>query len=255
MIGMLHPIPPLACPVRPFLSRPGDWRYHTPHRERSVLVLAVLLSIGFHSALLLGFNRRAPPPRPVLATGEDIIQLALPDLPEEEKEVPVEALNDDQDEAPPGVNVPMLADQPMVVPVDAFVQPLDLRPKVETDLITAGLKSIPVNIARGASGARLGKVFEIGDLDREPKPIVQPSPRFPAELAKLYDSSVVELEFIITSKGEVVNPSVLSSAHRRFEEAAIQGVLKWKFRPGLKGGRAVNTRVRITINFHAAKTD
>lgn len=263
MVGTTYPFIPIAQPAtlpagrpRPVQARSGDWKYSTLRRERSVVALAVLFSIGFHVVLLLGFNRRPAPARVTHGTDEAIIQMVLPEIPEEEKEKPVEALNDESNEAPPGVSVPMLADQPTLVPVDAFVQPLDFRPKIDTDLSTAGLKSIPVNIARaGAGGAKLGKVFEIGDLDREPKPIVQPPPRFPRELVKIYDSSVVQLEFIITSKGEVVNPSAISSADRRFEDAAIEGVQKWKFRPGLKGGRPVNTRVRIAINFRVTKED
>lgn len=180
--------------------------------------------------------------------------MTLPDMPEEEKEKPVESLDNDNSEAPAGINVPMLTDLPTLVPVDAFVQPLDFRPKVDTDLSAAGLTSIPVNIARGgAGGAKLGKIFEIGDLDREPRPIVQPAPRFPAELTKLYTASTVVLEFIITAKGEVVNPKPISSEARRFEDAAIEGVLKWKFRPGMKAGRPVNTRVRISINFRVTE--
>jgi len=31
--------------------------------------------------------------------------------------------------------------------------------------------------------------------------------------------------------------------------AAVTGVLKWKFRPGMKSGRRVNSRVAVPINF------
>ena len=47
----------------------------------------------------------------------------------------------------------------------------------------------------------------------------------------------------------IASPYVISSEVRRFEEAALAGVLKWKFRPGYRGGRAVNTRTQIAIHF------
>jgi protein TonB len=66
-------------------------------------------------------------------------------------------------------------------------------------------------------------------------------------MRKEYPESTVVLEFIINTKGEVLMPHALSAQNRRFEEAAITGVLKWKFKPGYKVGRPVNTRTRITI--------
>ena len=40
------------------------------------------------------------------------------------------------------------------------------------------------------------------------------------------------------------------SSQREFEQPAMQAVLKWQFRPGRKGGRAVNTRVQQVITFN-----
>jgi protein TonB len=61
--------------------------------------------------------------------------------------------------------------------------------------------------------------------------------------------ATVVMGFIITNKGDVVAPNVISSDHNRFSEAAIRAVEKWRFRPGYKGGRAVNTRTQISIYF------
>ena len=110
--------------------------------------------------------------------------------------------------------------------------------------------SVPTNVARNSGSAeRLGKIFDVSQLDRQPEPTVRPSPIFPAELKKEYPESTVTLEFIITSRGDVVAPTVIASEHGRFSEAAIRAVEKWKFRPGSKGGRPVNTRTQIAINF------
>ena len=38
-------------------------------------------------------------------------------------------------------------------------------------------------------------------------------------------------------------------SQREFESAAVQAVSKWKFKPGRKGGRAVNTHMQVPIVF------
>ena len=60
----------------------------------------------------------------------------------------------------------------------------------------------------------------------------------------------VVVEFIINSNGDVTQTQVVRSSHREFEVPAMQAVQKWKFKPGRKGGRAVNTRVSQLIEFN-----
>ena len=130
------------------------------------------------------------------------------------------------------------------------MQPLDFTPALPTNLDGLRLSVIPTNVARNSGSAeRLGKIFDVAQLDHQPEPPFRPSPVFPPELKKEYPESSVRLEFIITSRGEVVAPTVLSAQHNRFAEAALRAVEKWKFRPGYKTGRPVNTRTQITINF------
>jgi protein TonB len=191
----------------------------------------------------------------VRVADEPVIQMIMPDL-EEEKIDPVEALGNEQPPEAPTVSVPMLADLPTVVPIDAFVQPLDLTPPVPAKLDAVRLSAIPVNPARNSGVAeRLGKIFDVAQLDRQPEPTVRPSPLFPPELKRVYSESVVRLEFIITSKGDVVATSVISSDHSRFAAEAVRAVEKWKFRPGFKAGRPVNTRTQIAINFRVLSDD
>jgi periplasmic protein TonB len=208
-----------------------------------------LSSVGLHALALYGFNHRAPPRRAALVDEGPIIQLVMPDLKDDE-EKPIESLDNDDSMESPAIAVPMLADIPTIVPLNAFVQPLDFTPALPTNLDSVRLSAVPVNIARGsATGAKLGQIFDVSQLDRQPQAIFQPAPVFPFELRKEYTEATVVLGFIITTKGEVVNPYVISSGVRRFEDAAVEGVVKWKFRPGMKAGRPVNTRTQITIQF------
>ncbi len=235
--------------------RPGLWKYETLNRSTGVVVLAVFVSVGLHAAALLGFNHRAPKARPVVVDDGPLIQMEMPDLHEDE-EKPVESLDDSEPMDSPAIAVPMLADVPTIVPVNAFVQPLDFTPQLNVDPNTVRMNAIPVNIARGSGTAeKLGKIFDVSQLDRQPQAVFQPAPSFPTELRNEFPESAVTLEFIINTKGEVLMPRAVSARHRRFEEAAINGVLKWKFKPGYKGGRPVNTRTQITIMFRVTGAD
>jgi protein TonB len=230
-------------------DRPGLWKYERVTRSRSVVALSILASVGLHAFALLGFNHPAPPPRPVLVDDGPLIQMTMPDLKDDE-EKPVENLGEEEAMPDPGITVPMLADVLTIVPVDAFVQPLDFTPKLDVDPNAVRLAAIPVNIARGSGAAeKIGKIFDVSQLDRQPQPVFQPAPAFPPELRREYPECTVVVGFIINAKGEVVAPYIISSEVRRFEAAALTGVMRWKFKPGYKGGRAVNTRTQIAIYF------
>ncbi len=231
----------------------GRWKYRTLHRSRWILAFSILFSIGLHAFALLGFNQRPAMTKQASMRDDPVIQMTMPNL-EEEKIDPVDALGEEQPPENPAIAVPMLADLPTLVPIDSFVQPLDFTPALTANLDAVRLSVIPTNVARN-SGAmeRLGKIFDVSQLDRQPEAIVQPSPVVPPELMKVYPESTVKLEFIITSRGEVAAPCVITSEHGRFADAAIRAVDKWKFRPGFKAGRPVNTRTQITIHFIVTK--
>lgn len=244
-----HPIEYIAGHRRPTAPPAGQWKYRTLNRSPGVVALSIFMSIGLHALALLGFNHRAPPARTMAVDDGPLVQMTMPDLSDDE-EKPVESLDDSEAMEAPAIAVPMLADIPTIVPVNAFVQPLDFTPALTVDPNSIRMSAIPVNIARGSGQvAKLGKIFDISQLDRQPQALFQPAPNFPMELKNDYLESFVTLEFIINTKGEVLAPRAIASQHRRFEEAAIIGVLKWKFKPGYKGGRPVNTRTQITIMF------
>lgn len=258
MLDTIHALPATDVMKRPskplstaILSSPrfapGTWRYDGCGNPRGTLILAIFVSIGLHVLFLYGFNQK---PKAVRATApvEEIIQIAMPDLEEEEPDK-VEELSDASDDQTPVVAVPQLADVPSSVTVSTFVQPLQVSPQIADNLNAAKVAKIPISATRAQKIANLGKVFEISQLDRPPQPIAQPAPTFPYSLRQQVSEAKVTLEFIVDSNGEVVAPMVTDSTHHGFDDAAIIGVSKWKFRPGMKAGRKVNTRVRQAITF------
>lgn len=229
----------------------GDWKYDALKRSRLPLLLAIGISLAMHGVFIFGFNAKPQKVHAVQAEQVELIQMTMPPI-EEEKSEKVEELVDQADE-PPAVAVPQLADLPSSVSVSNFVQPLQYTPDVSANLANAKVSQIPVHVGRGGKGlSSLGTIFEISQLDRVPTPIMQPAPVFPYALKQSVDQAQVVVEFIVDANGDVVAPFVVSSTHNGFNEAATSGVAKWKFKPGMKAGKKVNTRVRAPVNFFVA---
>jgi protein TonB len=229
-------------------SRAGDWHYYGLPKTARISWVAILFSLSVHGLVLWGGGER-PALRPVVVVKDDpIIQMVMPQL-DEEEEKPVEEL-EEQVELDPGVVVPRLVDLPSSVDLkNAFVQPLDMSVSLQTGLDTGKLTSIPLKIATGRQGGGMKDLFNISQLDRVPEPIVQQSPQFPIQLKKEIERAEVVVEFIVDSKGDTRDVRVVSSTHPGFEYAAVEGVGKWRFRPGMKTGRKVNTRMMVPIRF------
>jgi periplasmic protein TonB len=62
-------------------------------------------------------------------------------------------------------------------------------------------------------------------------------------------SATVVVEFIVDADGRVLEPAVTETTHTAFNDAAVAGVARWKFRAGQRGGRKVNVRMRVPIQF------
>lgn len=258
-VGGVRPARLPASGVRPSPARvdvkkltPSDlaFRYRgVPPQPKSFHVVALLFSAALHAGLLLGFNQHVAPKKVALAKDEPTAILIMPDLsePEEEK---LSELGDDE-AAVPTVQVPMLQDVPLSIPVSAsFTQLIDPTVPTKIEGAAASVMAIPVNIQRGRPDtSKIKDLFNIADLDRKPEPIVQTPPVFPYELKQSVSEAQVRVGFIVTSRGDVIMPYIISSSDRGFERATLEAVVKWKFKPGVRGGRKVNTRVEQPIDF------
>jgi protein TonB len=226
----------------------GAWRYRPPHSSRQTLALALLLSASFHLVVFFGFGRH----RQVVRAKEPeviAVRLEMPILKELEEPDPLV-----RDDAPPPDNsayAPALPDAPtrLALPTD-FVQAIDLASLVPSPDLTSKVFVIPEHIRHaGKIGDGLGNIFNLADLDRVPEPLVQPSPVFPPSLKREVDQARVVVEFVVDTQGRVVDPMVVDTTHNGFDAAAVAGVARWKFRPGVRAGRNVNTRMQVPIIF------
>lgn len=212
-----------------------------------MLTLAALSS-GLVHFLFLSWVPPRLPPAPIAADPPSVIEITMPPVEEEVYEA-VEALGDGTDE--PGLAPPQLADVPSVQ-VTAFMQPLQPPPPPGMS-VGKGLGTIPVGRFGSGLGKGMANLFDVKNLDQAPVPRATVPPDYPYEMRRQAVAGTVDLEYIIDAEGSVVAVAVLGSSHPEFEPAAVSAVRKWKYRPGRKGGRAVNTRVQQTLRFNLEK--
>lgn len=215
---------------------------------RKDLIIGIVISICIHVAFLYG-EKLIPKGKAVDTAKqeeEQIIRMEMPPLPPEELEE-VEEL--EEEPTPNELAPPTLIDMPTIVPLNAFQQQIQPPPPPGLE-IARGAVSIPVTRPGANFGKGMKDLFDITNLDQVPQPRVQVQPNYPFEMRRAGISGEVLVAFIVSTNGDVVDAYAVRSTQREFEAPAVQAVMKWKFRPGRKGGRAVNTRMQVPIVFN-----
>ncbi|MBL9201679.1 MAG: energy transducer TonB, partial [Opitutaceae bacterium] len=95
----------------------------------------------------------------------------------------------------------------------------------------------------------VGETFDLSRLDQTPVPRFQARPQYPAELRKRGVGGEAVVDFIVDVNGDVRGAYAIRATHGEFAKAAVECVEKWKFTPGRKGGRDVNTHMQVPIVF------
>lgn len=211
------------------------------------LIVGTVVSLVVHGGVLLLFSRPAEaPPEPTSSPPTlEVIDLPLPDL-EEEMDF---SQDDGPETAEPQMSYapPMLADVPSLVTVDSFIQPLQPPPP---EAPKPGAIVIPMSRIN-TTGAEVGQLFNLRDLDRPPREIVRVAPVLPnTMLSRNQDRATgqVVVMFTVDAEGKARDPMIVESSREEYEDPALEAVLKWRFQPGRKDGRNVSTRVRVRID-------
>lgn len=108
---------------------------------------------------------------------------------------------------------------------------------------------IPSNQNRSAPKPNLTNFVDFDKLDKKPEVRVSITPNYPFEMKRQGIEGRVSVEFMVNADGTVQDPIVRSSTHREFEKPALDAIVKWKFRAGMKNGKNVSTRMLLPIGF------
>jgi TonB family protein len=101
----------------------------------------------------------------------------------------------------------------------------------------------------GEGGGVGGGVFRVGGGVSQPAVIFKVDPEYSEEARKAKYSGTVTLAVVVDAEGKARDIHVIKSLGMGLDEKAIEAVEKWKFKPGMKGGQAVNVRATIEVNF------
>ncbi len=230
--------------------------YRLPHER--FFFAGIAFSATLHVAVLFGFNT----PRP----GGDVITVALPDpvTPLGMTELDLERL------APPEVKAetekktesaePELAGEeratiaePMIDASDRFISVTIDRvpPAVRPDAERKNWK-VPDGPPPGAKISK-DAPWDPKDLEKVPVATSRAAPRYPFEMKRLGVGGTALLRFIVDNRGNVSDVEVIRADREEFGKAAAEAMLRWKFSPGMKNGRRVNTRMEMPMTFSLEK--
>ncbi|WP_260582295.1 energy transducer TonB [Sphingopyxis sp. PET50] len=133
---------------------------------------------------------------------------------------------------PPLVPIP----SPSAPPVQAQPDPVPAEPVASPE---------PAKASAALVSAR---PVSAGDLSASM--IHAPPPRYPRESRRLREQGTVVLSVLLASDGTVADIGVAkSSGHRRLDDAALAAVRKWRWRPTMRQGVAVQVRGSVEIPF------
>ncbi len=82
-----------------------------------------------------------------------------------------------------------------------------------------------------------------------PQVFLGPEPEYPPELLKAKTKGQAVISLRIGANGRVFDLVVKSATEPAFGEAALEAVRLWRFLPRMKGGRPVEAKVDVPINF------
>jgi protein TonB len=208
------------------------------------IVIGVGISVLVHVSVLYG-DRLLPERKivkTVVAEAPKIQLMQMPKIDEPEPEV----LDTHEESKPLDLAPPMQQDTPQLATPDSFVQKIQ-PPPPDNIKISNAMNIVPevrdTNMFNGM------KVFDVSMLDQTPVARFQAQPQYPFEMRRANLSGEVLVDFIVDTNGDVQNASVVHSTKREFEAAAVAAVLKWKFKPGRKGGKDVPTHMQVPIAF------
>jgi protein TonB len=130
----------------------------------------------------------------------------------------------------------------------SFVQPLPLpmpSPKT-TSNITITIPKSPLSVGSRLDGV---EIYDMSKVDEIPEVVVQVPPDYPYKLKSARITGDVVVDCVVDIKGDVRGAYVRNALQQDFGTSAVRAVSQWKFRPGQKKGKAVNTHVRVPVVF------
>ena len=160
-------------------------------------------------------------------------------------------------DAPPPPVVPL--DQPIVKPTVGIVTPVadDLAPE-QTIMTQQEIAATLAPVGLGSGSGRDSLVIASGDdlpdqgefvyYEDEPVPVTAPTPAYPEFARDAGITGKVTLHVLVGKDGRVKNVKVIKGV-TGLNEAAIDAMKKWVFKPALSNNKPVAVWVEVPMDF------
>lgn len=224
------------------------------------LIIGLLVSILVHGGLGWGGEfMKGKKKKVVEEEGDEMTVMVQAPPAIEPEEVEADTSNENQSNQPTEQSFapPTLVDAPQAVNFDSFTQ--QLQPPPPPNVNVSKQMSVPKGPpATGAVARNMANVFNIKDLDQRPED--RPGnkgikPNYPYDLKRAGVTGSVQIEFIIDENGNVIDAWVTKATNREFEQPTLQAAMRWKFKPGRKGGKAVKVRASRLVPFQISDNE
>lgn len=194
---------------------------------------AVVVNVVLFSLVTLLSQEREPPRDEIDANSVSLVSLKPPAPPEQEEIKPPKPPQPKQ----------QLDFKPDLRPPDLDLGPPGLAGGIALDLGMGDLND-------GIDGQ---VVFNSYELDTQPETMARIPPEYPYEARQRGIEGVVQIKLLVNADGTVGPVHVLSARPENiFDDAAVKGAQRWKFKPGRISGEPVSawvvTNVRFTLN-------
>jgi protein TonB len=151
-------------------------------------------------------------------------------------------------------------------PPNEAATPLDEPPQLVVGIsmsstTTAGAFAAPVgNTLYGKSPDKARKPADVKpynapnfapiyQVDSEPQVIGEVKIPYPEDVRRAGIEGAVVMNIAIDANGEVVAAKVLHGPHPSLNQAALNAIRRFKFKPAIKNGEAVSTELKYTYSF------
>ena len=152
----------------------------------------------------------------------------------------------------PVPQAPVEIQQPVVVP--------EIIPEAPSEPVSEGVEGVEGvegGVEGGVAGGVVGgtpnsvgdEILRVGGEITKPERLGGAAPAYTELARKARIQGVVIVEAIIDKEGKVTNVRVLKGLPMGLDQAAVDAVKSWRFRPATLNGRPVSVYYSLTVNF------
>ena len=150
-------------------------------------------------------------------------------------------------ETPPPPSLLNLEASDSESPIHISVSPIPLAPAAEPPQFEPVFDFSPDAFKPVSGSFEKRYVYRKSEVDQPPIPVYKKVPGVSLELMGRSRYANVSLLYIVNTKGQVEGIKLWGTGGEEFDNAVINGVQQWRFKPAIKEGQKVNCWVRQSV--------